>query len=141
MEQTNTDCLFCMIIKGEVPSYKIYEDDDFYAFLDVFALTDGHTLIIPKDHYKWVWDVPNIGKYFEVCQKIAKNAQKVSGNKAIYSMVVGEAIEHAHIHIIPDTEKKFLTSLVDFFTEYKKENDVKMIDKKVAKINQDKYKL
>ena len=60
------NCIFCKIVSGEIPSYKVYEDNEFMAFLDVRPLNLGHTLVIPKKHYRWVWDVPNIGEYYEV---------------------------------------------------------------------------
>ncbi|MEI7463544.1 MAG: HIT domain-containing protein, partial [Candidatus Taylorbacteria bacterium] len=59
-------CIFCKIINKEIPANIIYEDADFLAFLDIRPLSPGHMLVIPKKHYRWVWDVPNVGEYFEV---------------------------------------------------------------------------
>jgi histidine triad (HIT) family protein len=98
------DCIFCKIVKNEAPSYRIYEDDKFLAFLDAFPATEGYTLVIPKKHYRYVWDVSNIGEYFEICQKIARHFQKVTGNDAVYSMILGEEIPHAHVRIFPGNE-------------------------------------
>ncbi len=95
------DCVFCKIIKGEIPSYKVYEDKDFYSFLDIRPLNPGHTLVIPKNHYRWVWDVPNIGKYYEVVQKIANAIKEGLGTEYIVSLVFGEAVEHAHVWLVP----------------------------------------
>jgi histidine triad (HIT) family protein len=97
-------CIFCKIVKGEAPSFKIYEDEKFLAFLDTFPATEGYTLVIPKEHYRYVWDVPNIGEYFEVCRKIAKHFQKVTENDAVYSMILGEEIPHAHVRLFPGNE-------------------------------------
>jgi histidine triad (HIT) family protein len=95
------DCIFCKIAKKEVPANIVYEDDKFIAFLDINPQSPGHTLVIPKDHYRWVWDVPNIGEYFEVVRKIAKAQQKAFGTDWILSKVVGVDVYHAHIWIFP----------------------------------------
>ena len=64
------NCIFCKIAEGKTPCYKIYEDKDFLAFLDIKPLRKGHALIIPKKHYRWVYDVPNFSEYFEVVKKV-----------------------------------------------------------------------
>lgn len=95
-------CIFCKIVRGELPSFKVYEDEDFLAFLDIRPVAPGHTLLIPKTHYRWVWDVPNIGRYFEVAKKIALAQQKAFGEvDEIHSKVVGEEIAHAHVWLFP----------------------------------------
>ncbi|MDP9249341.1 MAG: HIT domain-containing protein, partial [bacterium] len=67
MEQ---ECIFCKIVKGEVPAIKVYEDENFLAFLDIRPMGPGHTQVIPKKHYRFVWDLPaqagvpgNTGEY------------------------------------------------------------------------------
>lgn len=94
------ECLFCKIVAGEIPCYKIYEDDKYLAFLDIYPLTQGHTLVIPKKHFRWVWDVKPVGEYFEVITKIAKHFRKRLGDPII-SMTWGIDIAHAHYHLIP----------------------------------------
>ena len=96
------DCIFCKIVKGEIPSYKVYEDDDFFAFLDIHPQTPGHTQVIPKTHARWVWDVSNVGAYFEVVKKIAKAQQKAFGTEWILSKIIGDEIPHAHIWVFPN---------------------------------------
>lgn len=100
------NCIFCKIVKGEIPSYKVYEDDNFLAFLDINPESPGHTLVIPKTHYRWVWDVPNAGEYFEVAQKIAHAQMKAFETDWIISKIVGEEVPHAHIWLIPDHKVK-----------------------------------
>jgi len=95
------DCIFCAIASGKIPSFKIYEDENFFAFLDIQPLNPGHTLLIPKTHYRWVWDVPNAGEFFEVAKKIALALEKSLGTDWVVSAIIGEAVEHAHIQIIP----------------------------------------
>ncbi len=98
------NCIFCKIVRGETPVYSIYEEDDFLAFLDIHPQSPGHTQVIPKKHYRWVWDVPNIGAYFEVVRKIAKAQQKVFSTEWILSKIIGDEVTHAHIWIFPSNE-------------------------------------
>lgn len=95
------DCVFCKIAKGELPCYKIYEDKDFLAFLDINPRNPGHSLVIPKKHYRWVWDVPNIDKYYKVAGKVANALKKALKTDWICSIVWGEEIPHAHVWLIP----------------------------------------
>ena len=95
------DCIFCKIVAGELPSYKVYEDEDFLAFLDIRPLNPGHTLIIPKKHYRWIWDIEDIFGYFEVVKKIANAIKKAFATDYVVSLVFGEEISHAHSWLIP----------------------------------------
>lgn len=96
------DCVFCKIARKEIPSHIVYEDDSFMAFLDINPRAPGHVLVIPKDHFRWVWDVPNLGGYFDVAGKIARAERKAFGTEMILSKVVGEEVPHAHIWIFPN---------------------------------------
>ncbi len=93
------DCIFCKIVAGEIPAHKVYEDENYLAFLSINPESAGHTLVIPKKHYRWVWDVPAAGEYFEIARKIAKAMQKAFNTEAISSKIVGEEVPHAHIWI------------------------------------------
>ncbi len=95
-------CIFCKIINKEIPANIIYEDADFLAFLDIRPLSPGHMLVIPKKHYRWVWDFPNIGEYFESVRKMAVAQQKAWSQPEIHCKIVGEEVEHAHIWVYPD---------------------------------------
>lgn len=99
------DCVFCKIVKEEIPSYKVYEDDDFLAFLDINPQSPGHTQVIPKKHYKLVWDVPNVGEYFEVVKKIALAQKKAFNQEFVFSRVAGTEVLHAHIWVFPHPEQ------------------------------------
>ena len=98
------DCIFCKIVKGEIPSHKVYEDENFLAFLDINPQSPGHTQVIPKKHYRWVWDVPNAGVYFEVVKKIALAQKKAFDTDFILSKIVGDEVEHAHIWVFPNSK-------------------------------------
>jgi histidine triad (HIT) family protein len=98
------NCIFCKIIKGEIPSHKVYEDDNFYAFLDIHPQSPGHTQVIPKQHYRWVWDVPNAGEYFEVAKKVALAQKKAFNTDFVLSKIVGDEVPHAHIWVFPNNK-------------------------------------
>lgn len=98
------NCIFCKIVKGELPSYKIYEDKDFLAFLDVYPRTLGHTLVIPKKHYRWVYDVPNFKEYWQGVHTVTKAMQKTLTPHFVTYVTHGLEVEHAHIHVMPRGE-------------------------------------
>jgi len=95
------DCIFCKIIKGEIPSYKVYEDDEFLGFLDIRPLNPGNSLLIPKNHLRWVTDVPDFGCYFEVAKRIGLATQQVVKSDYTSFLTLGIEVPHAHIRIIP----------------------------------------
>ena len=96
------DCIFCKIVSGEIPTHKVYEEENFLALLDINPQSPGHTQVIPKKHCRWVWDVPEVGEYFEVVRKIAKAEQKAFGTDWILSRIIGDEIPHAHIWVFPN---------------------------------------
>ncbi len=98
------NCIFCKIVAGEIPAEKIFEDGNFLAFMDINPRSPGHVQVIPKNHCRWVWDVPNVGEYFEVVKNIVKAQQKAFGTEAIWCRITGEEIPHAHIWIFPDPQ-------------------------------------
>jgi len=110
------NCIFCKIARGEIPSYKVYEDDKFFAFLDIHPQAPGHVQVIPKEHHRWVWDLPSsaeatqgkptAGAYFEVVRKIALAQRKAFETDWILSKIVGDEIEHAHIWVYPNSNVK-----------------------------------
>ncbi len=95
------NCIFCRIIEGKVPSFHVCRDENFEAFLDIAPLNPGHVLVIPKDHYRWVWDVPDAGAYFEFSRRIVKAMQKALGTEWVVEAVIGQMVPHAHIQLIP----------------------------------------
>ncbi len=106
------DCIFCKIVKGEIPSYKIYEDDGVLAFLDIMPFEKGHTLIIPKEHYRDIEDIPEelFLKINKVAQKIAKHfIEKLNCGINIITnnrQIAGQEIFHFHLQVIPRLKKK-----------------------------------
>ena len=96
------NCIFCKIVRKEIPARIVYEDDQFLAFLDIHPLAPGHVQVIPKQHYRWVWDVLNAGTYFEVVKKIAVAQKKAFNADVVRSQIYGEEVEHAHIWVWPE---------------------------------------
>jgi histidine triad (HIT) family protein len=108
-----SDCIFCKIVKKEISAHIVYEDDDFMAFLDIHPHTVGHVQVIPKKHYRWVWDVPanrksrpSIASYFETVAKIARAQRKAFDTDWILSKIVGDEVPHAHIWVFPSDKVK-----------------------------------
>jgi len=95
--------IFSKIVKGEIPSYKIYEDDRYYAFLDINPLAKGHTLVIPKLEVDYIFDLDDdlIGDMLTVSKKIALAIDKTMDCKRVGMAVLGLEVPHAHIHLIP----------------------------------------
>ena len=106
------NCLFCKIVKGEIDSEKIYENENVLAFLDIFPATEGHTLIIPKKHYENIFDMPKdvLKDSAEVVQKIAFLLKEKLGAEGINLLnsnnkIAGQEVPHYHIHVIPRYSK------------------------------------
>jgi histidine triad (HIT) family protein len=102
------DCIFCKIISGEIPSYKIYENDDVYAFLDVAEDADGHTLVVPKTHCRNVLDADPalLSKTLAGVQTVAKHYVDDCGFEGVNVLTfaeecAGQSVFHWHFHIYP----------------------------------------
>ena len=95
--------IFTKIIKGEIPSYKIAEDENFYAFLDINPLAKGHTLVVPKKEIDYIFDLDDdITKgLFLFSKKVARGIKKVIECKRIGIAVLGLEVPHAHVHLVP----------------------------------------
>jgi len=95
--------LFSKIIKGEIPSYKIYEDDDYFSFLDIRPMAKGHTLVIPKSLVDYIFDIEDdqLAGMMLVTKRIAKAIKLHIPCKKVGVAVIGLEVPHAHIHLIP----------------------------------------
>src|SRR5215213_6045843 len=95
--------IFSKIIAGEIPSYKIAENDKFFAFLDIYPLVEGHTLVIPKIEIDKLFDVPDeyLGEMLLFAKPIAKAIEKAFRCNRCGLAVVGIEVPHAHIHLVP----------------------------------------
>jgi len=99
-----SDCIFCKIVAGEIPSYKIYEDDDFIGILDVFPNTKGMTLVIPKEHYdSYAFEMPEeiYTKFFLTAKRLGKVIDEKLGVVRTALVMEGMGVNHAHIKLYP----------------------------------------
>lgn len=107
-----SDCIFCKIVAGEIPSSKVYEDDQVLAFLDITQVTKGHTLVIPKTHYRNVleMDAEAAGQVFSVVPGLARHLKEKLGASGLNIVnnneeAAGQTVFHTHIHLLPRFDK------------------------------------
>ena len=99
------DSIFTKIINGEIPSHKIYEDDDVIAFLDIRPITTGHTLVVPKKQVEFIWDMDDeaYAKLMAAVKKVALHLRETLGVPYVGEQIIGVDVPHAHVHLIPFT--------------------------------------
>jgi histidine triad (HIT) family protein len=104
--------IFSKIIAGEIPSYKVVEDEHFYAFLDINPVAKGHVLVVPKKEVDYIFDLDDntLSDMMVFSKRVAKAMKKVIDCKRVGVAVIGLEVPHAHIHLIPITKE----SDVDF---------------------------
>lgn len=95
--------IFTKIINGEIPSHKVYEDQDTYAFLDIYPAAEGHTLVVPKKQVEFLWDLDDetYQSVMLTVKKIANHLKELTGKQYVGTMVIGTDVPHAHVHIVP----------------------------------------
>ena len=104
------DCIFCKIIKGEIPSYKVYEDDRVFAFEDINPIAEGHTLLIPKIHAQDLWEIPaeDLSAVHRASKKIIQAIKDSLNPTGVVCLQlngrgVNQIVMHYHLHLIPRT--------------------------------------
>lgn len=99
--------IFSRIIKGEIPCYKIAEDDRFFAFMDINPVSKGHTLVVPKKEVDYIFSLGDeeLGEMMVFAKKVATAIEKAVPCKRIGVAVIGLEVPHAHIHLIPIVEE------------------------------------
>ncbi|UCG34145.1 MAG: HIT family protein [Phycisphaerales bacterium] len=103
-----TDCVFCKIAAGQIPSHRLFEDADCFSFLDISPLAEGHTLLVPKRHFQSLADVPEdlLGRTFMALPRLVRAvtaATEAEGCNVLVNdgRVAGQVVPHVHIHVIP----------------------------------------
>lgn len=133
-----TDCIFCKIINGEIPSYKVYEDEVVYAFLDLSQVTKGHTLVVPKQHVNDIFEydeelaaavfsrIPKIARALEKAFPDAQGLNIINNNKEL----AYQSVFHSHIHLIPRYSKEddFSIHFGDHSQQYSQEDMQQIAD-------------
>lgn len=105
------NCIFCKIVRGELPAFVVYEDDFVLAFLDINPLMEGHTLIVPKKHYENIFDIDEkiLGKIIFVAKNLSQRLKEVLEIEGINlvnasGVVAEQSVPHFHLHLIPRRE-------------------------------------
>lgn len=127
-------CIFCKIVKGEIPCEKIWENENVLVFLDTSPATEGHALVIPKKHYENIFDIPNrfLSEIIETAKKIAELLKDKMGAEGINllnsnNLVAQQEVFHYHLHVIPRYSRdKFR---IDFKNKTENKNLKKIAEK------------
>jgi len=132
------ECIFCKIVRGEIPCAEVYSDDNILAFLDIAPISKGHTLVIPKDHYENLFDMPEeLGNHFLKVMKILGLAiMKTTGATGINVVMnnyssAGQVVPHAHWHLVPRIEGDGLFRLKQ--NKYDSDEDMVTLASKIKK--------
>lgn len=96
-------CIFCKIAKGEVTAEKVYEDEQFVAFLDIHPVAQGHTLLVPKEHHRWFYELPETlyDALFRTAKKLVPSLKEQYTADYVKLGIVGADVPHVHVHLIP----------------------------------------
>lgn len=99
--------IFSRIVAGEIPSHKVAENEEFYAFLDINPVTPGHTLVIPKKEVDYIFDIDDaaLGRMMAFAKRVARAQEAAIECKRVGLAVMGLEVPHAHIHLIPITRE------------------------------------
>ncbi|MFT8870722.1 MAG: HIT family protein [Sporolactobacillus sp.] len=140
----DNDCIFCKIINGDIPSAKVYEDEDVYAFLDIGQVTKGHTLVIPKKHIENIFelDADTAAKLYRVVPSIARALKETFhpvGLNVLNSngKLAGQSVFHYHIHLIPryGADDTFTFTFTPHVEDYSADQRAALADSIIAHLN------
>lgn len=125
------NCIFCKIIKKEIPADIVYEDKSFLAFLDIHPVSDGHILILPKEHIIWMQDADDetISEIFKLSKKLMLAIKSGMGCDYVQLYIVGKDVPHFHIHLIP---RYYNDNLHQFPTKKYKDKESSEVVKKIT---------
>ncbi|WP_018615140.1 HIT family protein [Segetibacter koreensis] len=128
--------IFSKIIAGEIPSYKIAESDKFFAFLDIYPIKKGHTLVIPKIEVDKIFDVPDeyLADLLLFAKPIAKAIEKTFNCNRVNIITVGLEVPHAHVHLVPTNHLSDMNLGKDKLT-LSKEEFIKIQEKIISEMN------
>lgn len=136
---TEENCLFCRIVSGEVPAVVVFEDENSIAFLDHRPLFPGHTLLVPREHYETLTDLPAklVGPLFENAQllsRVVELAMEAEGTFVAMNNRVSQSVPHLHIHIVPRRRKDGLKGFFWPRTKYKTQEEMEMVQQRIAAV-------
>ena len=124
------NCIFCKIVKKEIPCAQVFENEDFLAFLDIQPVADGHLLIIPKKHIVWMQDAEDkvIAGIFKLAKKLMLAVKNGIGCDYVQLSIVGKDVPHFHIHLIP---RYFNDGFPQFATKKYHDGETEKVVKKI----------
>lgn len=125
------NCIFCKIIKKEIPCEKVYEDENFLAFLDIQPVSSGHTLVVPKKHIVWMKDADDstISEIFKLSKRLMIAIEEGLKYDYVQVTVVGKDVPHLHIHLIP---RYFNDNLPQYSTKKYKDGESSEVAQKIS---------
>lgn len=131
-------CIFCQIIKRSLPTFIVYEDQDTLAFLDHRPLFHGHCLLVPKEHYKTLHDLPNhiLCPFFTKVQILSDaitEAMQAEGSFIAINNIVSQSVPHVHVHIVPRNKGDGLKGFFWPRHKYENESELKEVQNKIKK--------
>jgi histidine triad (HIT) family protein len=132
------DCRFCQIIAGDEPSHVVFEDERTLAFLDNRPLFPGHALLVPRDHYETLGDLPDelVGPLFANARLLSvaiPKAMKKPGSFVALNNVVSQSVPHLHVHVVPRKPKDGLRGFFWPRTKYESEDQMREVAERVRK--------
>ena len=134
---TEENCLFCRIVSGEVSAVVVYEDANTFAFLDHRPLFPGHTLLVPREHYETLADLPaaQVGPLFKNAQLLSRaveSAMEAEGSFVAMNNRVSQSVPHLHVHIVPRRRKDGLKGFFWPRTKYKSDEELEITREKIS---------
>ena len=134
---TEGNCLFCRIVSGEVAAVVVYEDENALAFLDHRPLFPGHTLLVPRQHYETLTDLPatQVGPLFKDVQLLSRAVESAMGAEGSFVAMnnrVSQSVPHLHVHIVPRRRKDGLKGFFWPRTKYKTDEELQLVQQKIA---------
>jgi len=130
------NCLFCRIVSGDLPATIVHEDENAIAFLDHRPLFPGHTLLVPREHFEILADLPPslVEPYFKAAQllsRVVESALDAEGTFVAMNNRVSQSVPHLHVHIVPRRRKDGLKGFFWPRTKYKGEEEMKEVQSKI----------
>jgi len=134
---TGENCLFCRIVSGEVPAVVVFEDDKTLAFLDHRPLFPGHTLLVPREHYETLGDLPveQVEPLFtnaQLLSRVIEAAMDAEGTFVAMNNRVSQSVPHLHVHVVPRRRKDGLKGFFWPRTKYKSEEEMAVVQQKIS---------
>ena len=132
-----SDCLFCRIVAGEIPAVVVFADKNTMAFLDHRPLFPGHTLLVPREHFETLGDLPaaQVGPLFKNAQllsRVVQTAMEAEGTFVALNNRVSQSVPHLHVHVVPRRRKDGLKGFFWPRTKYKDQEEMELVQQKIA---------